>query len=226
MSPADSRAFAPVLAAWRPEHGMPCYLVRWFLTSWCNYDCAYCRQTHRRFGPGGESKHAFDHHSVEEWCDAFDAHFGRRRLSLAISGGEPTRQAGLVDAAREVRERGFGVGLHTAGAFQPQPAFMHQGAGAGGALRATAAQPGAGDDAQLVVQAGKGAIEPGAGAGVGIGARVARIGRGCRLVLRSGHGPTVAKPPLRRAGGGVTTCPRPPGPRPTAARWPARARRW
>mgnify|MGYP003750446563 FL=1 len=89
MSPADSRAFAPVLAAWRPEHGMPCYLVRWFLTGWCNYDCAYCRQAHRRFGPGGESNHAFDHHSVEEWCGAFGAHFGRRRLSLAISGGEP-----------------------------------------------------------------------------------------------------------------------------------------
>ncbi len=36
---------------------------------------------------------------------------------VVFSGGEPTRQAGLVDAAREVRERGFGVGLHTAGAF-------------------------------------------------------------------------------------------------------------
>jgi len=36
---------------------------------------------------------------------------------LVFSGGEPTRQPGLVEAAREVREAGFGVGLHTGGAY-------------------------------------------------------------------------------------------------------------
>ena len=36
---------------------------------------------------------------------------------LVLSGGEPTRQAGLVAAAREVRSAGFGVGLHTSGAY-------------------------------------------------------------------------------------------------------------
>lgn len=36
---------------------------------------------------------------------------------LVFSGGEPCRQAGLANAMREVRELGFGVGLHTGGAF-------------------------------------------------------------------------------------------------------------
>jgi len=36
---------------------------------------------------------------------------------LVLSGGEPTRQDGLPDAAREVRALGFGVGLHTSGAY-------------------------------------------------------------------------------------------------------------
>lgn len=45
----------------------------------------------------------------------------RRRQGLldgvVFSGGEPTRQAGLADAMRQVREMGFTVGLHTGGAF-------------------------------------------------------------------------------------------------------------
>lgn len=36
---------------------------------------------------------------------------------VVFSGGEPTRQAGLPVAMREVREQGFGVGLHTGGAY-------------------------------------------------------------------------------------------------------------
>lgn len=45
---------------------------------------------------------------------------GRRvgRLDgVVFSGGEATRQAALAPAMREVREAGFGVGLHTAGAY-------------------------------------------------------------------------------------------------------------
>lgn len=45
----------------------------------------------------------------------------RRRHGLldgvVLSGGEPTRQPGLASAAREVREAGYGVGLHTSGAY-------------------------------------------------------------------------------------------------------------
>ena len=36
---------------------------------------------------------------------------------VVLTGGEALRQAGVVDAARRVREMGFGVGLHTAGAY-------------------------------------------------------------------------------------------------------------
>lgn len=45
---------------------------------------------------------------------------GRRRGLLdgvVFSGGEPTRQAALAGAMRQVRELGFGVGLHTAGPY-------------------------------------------------------------------------------------------------------------
>ena len=44
-----------------------------------------------------------------------------RRVGLldgvVFSGGEPTRQPALLDAVRTVRELGFAVGLHTAGAY-------------------------------------------------------------------------------------------------------------
>lgn len=47
--------------------------------------------------------------------------FLRRRRGLldgvVFSGGEPTRQAGLADAMRQVRALGFLVGLHTAGSY-------------------------------------------------------------------------------------------------------------
>jgi pyruvate formate lyase activating enzyme len=36
---------------------------------------------------------------------------------VVFSGGEPTRQEGLVDAMQQVRDAGFGVGLHTGGAY-------------------------------------------------------------------------------------------------------------
>ncbi|MEZ0448169.1 anaerobic ribonucleoside-triphosphate reductase activating protein [Cellulomonas sp. ICMP 17802] len=53
------------------------------------------------------------------WADVLDLLDRRHGLldGLVFSGGEPTRQAELVDAAREVRDAGFGVGLHTAGAY-------------------------------------------------------------------------------------------------------------
>ena len=36
---------------------------------------------------------------------------------VVFSGGEPTRQRALGSAMREVRELGFGVGLHTGGSY-------------------------------------------------------------------------------------------------------------
>ncbi len=56
---------------------------------------------------------------VVPWSDVRDLLARRRGLldGVVFSGGEPTRQAGLVDAAREVRDAGFAVGLHTGGAY-------------------------------------------------------------------------------------------------------------
>ncbi|WP_449385809.1 anaerobic ribonucleoside-triphosphate reductase activating protein [Cellulomonas soli] len=56
---------------------------------------------------------------VVPWSQVTDLLRHRRGLldGLVLSGGEPTRQAGLVDAARQVHALGFGVGLHTSGAY-------------------------------------------------------------------------------------------------------------
>ncbi|MCM0639941.1 anaerobic ribonucleoside-triphosphate reductase activating protein [Cellulomonas wangsupingiae] len=56
---------------------------------------------------------------VVPWSTVTDLLSRRRGLldGLVLSGGEPTRQAGVVAAAREVKDAGFLVGLHTAGAY-------------------------------------------------------------------------------------------------------------
>ncbi|MFT4293832.1 MAG: anaerobic ribonucleoside-triphosphate reductase activating protein [Micropruina sp.] len=53
------------------------------------------------------------------WPRVIDLLRRRRGLldGLVFSGGEPTRQPGLATAMEVVRELGFGVGLHTAGAY-------------------------------------------------------------------------------------------------------------
>ncbi|WP_456789281.1 anaerobic ribonucleoside-triphosphate reductase activating protein [Cellulomonas sp. P5_C5] len=53
------------------------------------------------------------------WQDVLALLARRRGLldGLVFSGGEPTRQTGLVAAAAQVRAAGFGVGLHTSGAY-------------------------------------------------------------------------------------------------------------
>jgi len=76
----------------------------------CPWRCGYCHN------PGliparGDSE--------IPWTDVLS--FLRRRRGLldavVFSGGEPTAQAGLVDAVREVRALGFKIGLHTGGMY-------------------------------------------------------------------------------------------------------------
>lgn len=53
------------------------------------------------------------------WSDVI-AHMESRRGQLdglVFSGGEPTRQVTLPDAMRDIHDRGFGVGLHSAGIY-------------------------------------------------------------------------------------------------------------
>ena len=53
------------------------------------------------------------------WRDVLELLARRHGLldGLVFSGGEPTRQRALVAAAAQVRAAGFGVGLHTSGAY-------------------------------------------------------------------------------------------------------------
>ncbi|MCL3861377.1 anaerobic ribonucleoside-triphosphate reductase activating protein [Actinotalea sp. K2] len=53
------------------------------------------------------------------WSEVRDLIARRHGLldGVVFSGGEPTRQPALVAAAREVRDAGLGVGLHTGGAY-------------------------------------------------------------------------------------------------------------
>lgn len=53
------------------------------------------------------------------WSEVLELLARRRGLldGVVFSGGEPTRQAALVDAMRQVRAAGFRVGLHTAGPY-------------------------------------------------------------------------------------------------------------
>ncbi|WP_034610551.1 anaerobic ribonucleoside-triphosphate reductase activating protein [Cellulomonas sp. URHD0024] len=54
-----------------------------------------------------------------EWASVLDLLARRRGLldGVVFSGGEPTRQLALRAAMLEVRELGYGVGLHTAGVY-------------------------------------------------------------------------------------------------------------
>jgi pyruvate formate lyase activating enzyme len=76
----------------------------------CPWRCTYCHN------PG-----LIDPRTPGEvpWSSVRDLLSRRHGLldGLVFSGGEATRQAGLLDAAREVRSAGFGVGLHTSGAY-------------------------------------------------------------------------------------------------------------
>jgi len=74
----------------------------------CPWRCGYCHNPDL-IPPRGT-------HEIP-WADVMA--FLRRRQGLldgvVFSGGEPTLQAGLVDAMHEVRNLGFKIGLHTGG---------------------------------------------------------------------------------------------------------------
>ncbi|HXD42243.1 MAG TPA: anaerobic ribonucleoside-triphosphate reductase activating protein [Ramlibacter sp.] len=76
----------------------------------CPWRCSYCQN------PGliaAEAPAAMSWHQVRAFLQR------RRGLldAVVFSGGEPTLQAGLGDAVRDVRELGFEVGLHSAGMY-------------------------------------------------------------------------------------------------------------
>jgi len=88
----------------------PGMLVATVFLQGCPLDCGYCHN------PGLLDPRV---PGTVAWDDVL-AHLDRRHGLLdgvVFSGGEPTRQPGLADGMRQVREHGFGVGLHTSGAY-------------------------------------------------------------------------------------------------------------
>jgi organic radical activating enzyme len=95
FSPQDRGTFEAELDAYRPKLGLSTTLLRWTMTEWCNFNCAYCYQVHARRAPvaGGFTNHCFDNFPVERWMKQFEHHFAKERLSLVITGGEPMLDA-------------------------------------------------------------------------------------------------------------------------------------
>ena len=76
----------------------------------CPWRCAYCHNPHLLPRQCGNDS---------GWSE-ITAFLERRRGLLdavVFSGGEPTLQAGLPAAVREVKDMGYAVGLHTAGIY-------------------------------------------------------------------------------------------------------------
>lgn len=86
----------------------PGRLVTTVFCQGCGWRCGYCHNAHL-IPFRGEAEIAWE--AVLEWLPR------RRGLldGVVFSGGEPTLQAELPEAMREVRALGFGVGLHTGG---------------------------------------------------------------------------------------------------------------
>lgn len=76
----------------------------------CPWRCGYCHNPHLQ--PRTE-------HGPLPWTQVLALLKRRKGLidAVVFSGGEPTMDAALADAMRQVRALGFGVGLHTAGAY-------------------------------------------------------------------------------------------------------------
>ncbi|UJP39943.1 anaerobic ribonucleoside-triphosphate reductase activating protein [Cellulomonas palmilytica] len=88
----------------------PGRLVATLFLQGCPWRCTYCHN-HSILDPRAPGQ--------VEWSRVRELLARRAGLldGVVFSGGEPTRQPALVEAMREVRDAGFGVGLHTGGAY-------------------------------------------------------------------------------------------------------------
>ena len=78
----------------------------------CPLRCTYCHNP-QILDPRAQPE---NERSLGELYALLDARVGLID-GVVFSGGEPAMHEGLVDAAREVKARGFAVGVHTSGAF-------------------------------------------------------------------------------------------------------------
>jgi pyruvate formate lyase activating enzyme len=74
----------------------------------CPWRCSYCHNPHLQ-----ERYASYDWPAIKAWLRS------RQGLldGVVFSGGEPLSEPKLPQLARELREMGFGVGLHTAGIY-------------------------------------------------------------------------------------------------------------
>ena len=94
----------------------PGYLAAVLFFQGCPWECRYCHNPHlRRFHPPGEQA---------QWTWEKARAFLLERVKfldgVVFSGGEPTAQPHLHRAISEVRDLGYRIGLHTAGAHPKQ----------------------------------------------------------------------------------------------------------
>lgn len=88
-------------------------MIRWFVTTLCNYNCAYCLQNHSRYPKAVNLElhqtilkywfsktinifqkphnfpHAFDNYSYKKWLKGFERLDKNKKVALIITGGEP-----------------------------------------------------------------------------------------------------------------------------------------
>lgn len=89
----------------------PDHLVAVVFCQGCPWRCGYCHNPHLQpITPAVSEK---------SWPEIVDWLESRRGLldAVVFSGGEPLLQRRLAEAMRQVRSKGFGIGLHTAGIY-------------------------------------------------------------------------------------------------------------
>ena len=107
-APADDLQIAGLVALSTVD--WPGHLVATAFLQGCPWRCTYCHNS-AILDPRTPG--------VVPWQRVRDLIARRKGLldGVVFSGGEPTRQAALVAAVREVKDAGFLVGLHTGGAY-------------------------------------------------------------------------------------------------------------
>ena len=75
----------------------------------CPWRCGYCHNPHLQCFQRGQIAWSDVLARLEKRIGFLDA--------VVFSGGEPTAQASLADAIREIKDLGFLIGLHTAGIY-------------------------------------------------------------------------------------------------------------
>ncbi|MHA7133282.1 anaerobic ribonucleoside-triphosphate reductase activating protein [Oerskovia turbata] len=114
--PCRSRALAPLVVAGLTSFSTvdwPGQLVATVFLQGCPWRCGYCHNPDLIAAtPRGAD-------GTIPWSDVLSFLASRRGLldGVVFSGGEPTLQAALPAAIADVRELGYGVGLHTGGAW-------------------------------------------------------------------------------------------------------------